>query len=129
MLILLAFACAACSPASLLLNATPTAPPLPTPTAVVSDGNLANGKRIVDSKGCSACHVIDGPGGTAGPNLTAVGARLTTTQIADQIRDPKQRPAPYTQMNGNAAMPKPDFADDDALVGDAAAYLASLKGT
>src|SRR3546814_20433968 len=39
----------------------------------------ADGARLFDTAGCSACHRIAGPGanGLAGPDLTFVGARRT----------------------------------------------------
>ncbi len=89
-------------------------------------GNLDNGKKLYDSNGCSACHVVKGQGGKVGPDLTKVGTRLSPDQISVQLKDPKQRPAPYSQASGGAVMPKP--ALNDAQVSDVTAYLASLKG-
>jgi cytochrome c2 len=34
---------------------------------------IDRGKRLVQEKGCRACHVINGRGGTIGPDLTSVG--------------------------------------------------------
>ena len=36
-------------------------------------GAINTGKRLVQEKGCRACHVINGRGGTIGPDLTFVG--------------------------------------------------------
>jgi mono/diheme cytochrome c family protein len=91
-------------------------------------GNATNGKALFASSGCASCHTISGTGGKIGPDLTAVGSRLSVAQISDQLNDPKQRPAPYTQVSGPAAMPKPAFAGNPSQVADVAAYLASLKG-
>ena len=33
------------------------------------------GKKLVNEKGCRACHVVNGRGGTIGPDLTNVGAK------------------------------------------------------
>ena len=34
---------------------------------------MAHGKRLLETKGCLGCHVLDGRGGTLGPDITFVG--------------------------------------------------------
>lgn len=36
-------------------------------------GDAAKGKQVYDANGCASCHIIDGQGGDAGPELTKVG--------------------------------------------------------
>jgi cytochrome c2 len=36
---------------------------------------INRGKQLLEEKGCRACHVINGRGGTIGPDLTAVGEK------------------------------------------------------
>lgn len=36
-------------------------------------GDPAKGKTVYDASGCASCHIIDGQGGDAGPELTTVG--------------------------------------------------------
>jgi putative heme-binding domain-containing protein len=36
-------------------------------------GDAAKGKEVYDASGCASCHIIDGQGGDAGPELTKVG--------------------------------------------------------
>jgi ubiquinol-cytochrome c reductase cytochrome b subunit len=43
------------------------------------------GAALFQSKNCRNCHALDGVGGERGPDLTAVGTRLTRDQLIDQI--------------------------------------------
>src|SRR5262249_59278527 len=43
------------------------------------------GAALSKSKPCRNCHALDGSGGRRGPDLTAVGTRLTRDQLIDQI--------------------------------------------
>ncbi len=43
------------------------------------------GAALFQSKNCRNCHALDGSGGQRGPDLTAVGTRLTRGQLIDQI--------------------------------------------
>jgi cytochrome c oxidase cbb3-type subunit III len=36
-------------------------------------GDAAKGKQVYEASGCASCHIIDGQGGDAGPELTKVG--------------------------------------------------------
>ena len=43
------------------------------------------GAALFQSKDCRNCHALEGAGGRRGPDLTAVGTRLTPGQLIDQI--------------------------------------------
>jgi ubiquinol-cytochrome c reductase cytochrome b subunit len=43
------------------------------------------GAVMLQNKNCRNCHALEGLGGRRGPDLTAVGARLTRDQLIDQI--------------------------------------------
>jgi ubiquinol-cytochrome c reductase cytochrome b subunit len=81
-----------------------------------NDAAVQRGARLFNEKGCQYCHAIAGSGGERGPNLSTVGARLSSEQLTIRI------------LNGGNNMPaygsilKPD--ELDALV----AFLRSRKG-
>lgn len=89
----------------------------------ISDEALAGlspaeaGQKVFDAK-CKRCHVINGSGGTRGPNLSNVGGRLEEAALREFIQDPgKARPG--------TRMPKVSLTEKqlDAV----ATYLAGLK--
>jgi ubiquinol-cytochrome c reductase cytochrome b subunit len=40
---------------------------------------------VFQNKDCRNCHALEGSGGRRGPDLTAVGTRLTRDQLIDQV--------------------------------------------
>ncbi|MBI1916637.1 MAG: cytochrome b N-terminal domain-containing protein [Planctomycetes bacterium] len=43
------------------------------------------GALVFQNKNCRNCHALEGTGGQRGPDLTAVGTRLTRDQLIDQV--------------------------------------------
>ena len=43
------------------------------------------GAVVFQNKDCRNCHALEGSGGKRGPDLTSVGARLTSGQLIDQV--------------------------------------------
>ena len=73
------------------------------------------GGEIFRRSRCVTCHQVDGRGGTLGPDLTHIGAKVARDWLYAWIRDP-HRFQPKTLM--------PRFRFEDAEVRDLAAYLA-----
>lgn len=74
---------------------------------------------------CSACHAIGGRGGAVGPDLSAVGTRLSRTQILQSLLEPNAELA--AGWPGEvSAMPvlRPFLSDSE--VRDLVAFLAGL---
>jgi ubiquinol-cytochrome c reductase cytochrome b subunit len=68
----------------------PWSPALPPPTLPVAvtaplQGDAATGAQLFETHGCIACHTIDGTGGQRGPNLSAVGSRLSENELTWRI--------------------------------------------
>ncbi|MCL5284009.1 MAG: cytochrome b N-terminal domain-containing protein [Armatimonadetes bacterium] len=77
-------------------SASTTAPGKPKAKSVAksiaSIGNVQAGAKVFAESGCSSCHMIDGKGGTFGPNLTKEGThgRSMSWQIA-HLMDPQSK--------------------------------------
>src|SRR5262249_35063130 len=59
----------------------------PVPLRIVANSTPLelHGALVFQFKNCRNCHALDGIGGKKGPDLTAVGVRLTPGQLIDQV--------------------------------------------
>jgi len=51
-------------------------------------GNAQNGNSIYQRSGCSGCHVVNGEGGTVGPELTTIGMQRGPDYLRQALLDP-----------------------------------------
>ena len=59
--------------------------PVPEKIVATSTPRELLGAAVFQNKSCRNCHAMDGRGGRRGPDLTAVGARLTRNQLIAQV--------------------------------------------
>jgi ubiquinol-cytochrome c reductase cytochrome b subunit len=59
--------------------------PIPEDLVKNSTPRQLQGAVVFQNKDCRNCHALQGKGGQRGPDLTAVGARLTADQLIDQV--------------------------------------------
>lgn len=104
-------------------GATAPAPPKASATSSVGvkalPPELAKGRQVYETQGCSACHILQGNGGAAGPDLTHIGATRNAEWLERFIKDPLSM-EPGSPMPPYRELPAPDL---EAL----ANYLASLR--
>jgi cytochrome c2 len=80
---------------------------------------LAKGREVYEAQGCPACHVLQGTGSPAGPELTRIGAKRDAAWLKRFMQDP-------AAVMPGSVMPSYKELPEEAL--DALAkYLASLK--
>jgi len=84
-----------------------------------AQAQAADGKMLIERKGCLACHTLLGQGGHMGPPLQSTAGWSTPERMRQYILDPKS-------VNEKSMMPagKLTDAEVDAIV----AYLQSFKG-
>ncbi|MDE3196386.1 MAG: c-type cytochrome [Acidobacteriota bacterium] len=51
-------------------------------------GNPAHGKQLVSERGCTACHLVRGAGGTRGPDLSVIGSQRSAAYLRESLLDP-----------------------------------------
>ena len=99
-------------------NGWPPKPILAT-AAGVAGRELTSGQRLYQSLGCSNCHMINGIGGTTGPDLTHVGSKKDRVWLFGHFKDPKA----YVP---NSVMPGFGHLSEQEL-NDLTDYMVSLK--
>lgn len=104
-------------------TAAPTAAPQPT-TAPAPAGDATAGAALFTSKGCTACHTVNGTGGTIGPNLSHIGSTPYDSLANDPAFLALWLKNPSAQKPGTT-MPNPNLSDTE--IANLVAYLVSLK--
>jgi len=79
---------------------------------------VSPGATLFQEKGCFACHQLHGTGGTQGPDLTHVGARLTYDDIERVLTDPRA-------VTPDGTMPPPPLSDQERE--EVSRFLAAMK--
>lgn len=101
------------------------------------------GAVMFQNKNCRNCHALDGVGGRRGPDLSEVGARMTSDQLIDQISNgtpgggnmpaygKQMRPAEMTAIVEFLSALRPDGgpAATDPSTRDTAQPLADASGS
>ena len=56
----------------------------------LADRNFEQGRNLFHAAQCAACHRFDGSGGTIGPDLSSVSARLSRKDLLENIIEPSR---------------------------------------
>jgi nitric oxide reductase subunit C len=86
--------------------------------AGVAGQELSAGQKLYRSLGCSGCHMINGIGGTSGPDLSRVGAKRDRGWLIGHFKDPDE-------FVKGSAMPKVEAPEAD--IEQLADYMLTLK--
>ena len=93
--------------------------PAEIPGGAVTPGEIQQGREVFQNKGCFSCHTVEeGEGGVVGPELAAVGERLSTGYLWFHLKNPHD-------LNPYSA--EPDFMLTDEEARALAAYLSRRK--
>ncbi len=80
-----------------------TAAPSTDANSVKSTVQLTAGQKVglhvYQIEGCAACHMINGSGGTAGPDLTHIASERSAAEIQQQILAPLKKMPPFTDIS------------------------------
>ncbi len=78
--------------------------------------SVKRGKRLFETRGCLACHNIDGKGGTHGPDLSRVAMKVKPDWVVNWLKNPRH-------YDPGTVMPSLKLPDAEAQA--IAAYLLS----
>jgi mono/diheme cytochrome c family protein len=82
-----------------------------------ASGSITAGQAFYSAQGCDTCHSIAGRGGSMGPALNGVGAKLSRDQILRVVKDGK----------ADTTMPALPSGTTDQQINELVDFLASLK--
>ncbi len=83
------------------------------------DEQVAIGEEVFEERGCIGCHIVNGKGGTLGPDLSKAGSMLQTQFIFRWVVNPQG-------FKVKTRMPNLDLPNEDALA--VSLYVSTLKG-
>jgi len=67
------------------------------------------GLKVYQVEGCASCHMLNGRGGTAGPDLSHVASKLSGAEIEQQITKPRDKMPPYSDITPEDMTTLKDF--------------------
>ena len=89
------------------------------------------GAAVFQNKSCRNCHALEGVGGRRGPDLTAVGTRLTPGQLIDQVSNGTpgggNMPAYGKQVSPDEMTALVEFLENLRPAGERRARLAATR--
>ncbi len=94
----------------------------------LSKADHENGEKMFRATLCAACHRLNGEGGSAGPDLTAVGGRFSISDIADALLHPNKVVSDQYQFDvisrkdGSSVWGRVIEEKDDVLIVATSAY-------
>ena len=95
---------------------------------------LIRGKELLEDSGCLGCHILDGRGGSLGPDITYVGNKTAHDFDFSHFNKGDPRDVPYwlkkhflepQSISPDTVMPDMDLSEDDAIA--LTAYVLSLR--
>jgi len=87
---------------------------------MVASAGVSPGAAVFQTKGCMNCHALAGTGGTFGPALDKVGARMSADGIRAYVLDPKA-------VNPRTNMPAQKDNLTQRELDEVSRFLANLK--
>lgn len=99
------------------------------PPGILSAGDATQGQALFASKGCTACHKVDGEGGSAGPELDGIGDRTKRPTLIGELENTPENIWRWItnpqQVKPRTLMASQPLTPQEAA--DLVAYLETLK--